>query len=57
MRTFAEKQAYDEGYRAYVDGLSYDDNPYNNNDEWDPFNEWELNRAWCEGYADAGWDD
>lgn len=51
MRTFAEKQAYDEGYRAYVDDLSYDDNPYNNNDEW------ELNRAWCEGYADAGWDD
>ncbi len=51
MRTLAEKQAYDEGYRAYVDDRSYDDNPYDNDDEW------ELNRAWAEGYADAGWDD
>lgn len=51
MRTLAEKQAYDEGYRAYVDDVSYDDNPYNNNDEWD------LNRSWAAGYTDAGWDD
>ncbi len=40
-----------EGYRAYQDDLSRDDNPYDNNDQW------ELNRAWLEGFMEAAWDD
>jgi ribosome modulation factor len=43
--------ARQEGYRAYQDGLSRDDNPYNNNDQW------ELNQAWLEGFMEAAWDD
>ena len=51
LKDLAEKEAYDDGYRAYVEDRSYDDNPYNNNDEWN------LLVAWNEGYSDAGWDD
>ena len=46
-----ESDARDEGYRAYQDGLSRDDNPFNNNDEW------ELHLAWQEGWGNAAWDD
>lgn len=48
---FTELDARDEGYRAYWEGLSRDDNPFNNNDEW------ELHLAWEEGYCNAEWDD
>jgi ribosome modulation factor len=44
-------QAQKDGYQAYFDGLKRDDNPYDNDDEWD------LNRAWLEGYSDAALDD
>lgn len=40
-----------EGYRAYLNGLSQADNPYNNNEEWD------LHLAWDEGWNNASWDD
>ena len=43
--------AREDGYRAYQNGLSRDDNPYNNNEEWD------LHLAWQEGWSQAGWDD
>lgn len=43
--------ARDDGYQAYIDGLSKSDNPFNNNGEWD------LLCAWNQGYDDAGWDD
>lgn len=48
---FTESDARDEGYRAYQNGLSRDDNPFNNNDEWD------LHLSWEEGYGNAAWDD
>jgi hypothetical protein len=48
---FTESDARDEGYCAYQDGLSHDDNPFNNNDEW------ELHLAWEEGRSAAAWDD
>jgi hypothetical protein len=38
-----ESDAREEGYRAYQDGLSSNDNPFNNNEEWD------LHLAWKEG--------
>lgn len=41
----------DEGYCAYVNGISKSDNPYNNNEEWDYF------LAWDEGFMNAAWDD
>ena len=46
-----ESDARDDGYRAYQNGLTRHDNPYNNNDEWD------LHVAWNEGWSQAGWDD
>lgn len=48
---WCETEAKDEGYRAYQNGKSYDDNPFNNNDEW------ELHLAWEEGRSSAAWDD
>jgi len=48
---WTETEARDEGYRAYQNGLSSDDNPFNNNDEW------ELHLAWEEGRSSAAWDD
>ena len=45
------KNAYDDGYSAYLNDLRKSDNPFNNNDEWD------LLRAWDEGYDAAAWDD
>jgi hypothetical protein len=48
---FTESDARDEGYRAYQQGMSSHDNPFNNNDEWD------LHQAWNEGLTAAGWDD
>jgi hypothetical protein len=47
----SESDARDEGYRAYQNGLSRDDNPFNNNEEW------ELHLAWEEGRSSAAWDD
>jgi ribosome modulation factor len=47
----SESEARDEGYRAYFDGRSRDDNPFNNNEEW------ELHLAWEEGRSAAAWDD
>lgn len=44
----AEVDARKAGYRAYQDGLSRDDNPYN---------DWYLQIAWDEGWHDAAWDD
>ena len=46
-----ESDAREEGYRAYQDGVSQYDNPYNNNEEWD------LHLAWDEGRSQAAWDD
>ena len=46
-----ETEARDEGYRAYQDGMTSNDNPFNNNEEW------ELHLAWNEGYYRAAWDD
>ena len=46
-----ESDAKDDGYRAYQDGLSNHDNPYNNNDQWN------LHLAWDEGWSAAAWDD
>jgi ribosome modulation factor len=43
--------AREDGYRAYQNGLSRDDNPYNNNEEWD------LYLAWEEGRSQAARDD
>lgn len=43
--------AYWEGYRAYQDGASIDDNPY----DTDGMYEFWIN--WKEGFYDAGWDD
>lgn len=48
---FTETDARDEGYNAYLKGLSRYDNPFNNNDEW------ELHLAWEEGHSNAAWDD
>jgi hypothetical protein len=51
---FSEMQLSDaktEGYRAYQNGHSNNDNPYNNNEEW------LLLLAWEEGYSAAAWDD
>ena len=45
------KNAYDDGYSAYLNDLRKSDNPFNNNDDWD------LLRAWDEGYDAAAWDD
>jgi ribosome modulation factor len=45
------EDAKSDGYRAYQDGQTSSDNPYNNNEEWD------LMLAWHEGYSDAAWDD
>jgi hypothetical protein len=47
----SESDAREEGYRAYQEGLSHDDNPFNNNEEWD------LHLAWEEGRSQAAWDD
>ena len=47
----ARDLAREDGYRAYQNGLSRDDNPYNNNEEWD------LYLAWEEGLSQAAWDD
>ncbi len=46
-----ESDARDDGYRAYQDGKTVHDNPFNNNDEWD------LHLAWNEGWSQAAWDD
>ena len=40
-----------DGYRAYMDGESYGDNPYDY--DADPM----AHEAWSEGYNDAAWDD
>jgi hypothetical protein len=48
---WTESEAKDEGYRAYQNHQSRDDNPFNNNDEWD------LHLAWNEGHSNAAWDD
>ena len=40
------------GYEAYLNGLTQDDNPYENVES-----EWDLRDAWSEGWADAAWDD
>ena len=40
---------YREGYNAYLDGLTKDDNPYCSDEA-----EWE---EWLEGYYEAGFDD
>ena len=48
--TDAEKEAYQRGRSAYINHGDRNNNPYNNNDEW------ELNRAWLEGFTDAAWD-
>ena len=48
---WTESEAKAEGYRAYQNDLSRDDNPFNNNDEWD------LHLAWEEGRSQAAWDD
>lgn len=45
------REAYEEGYRAYMQGENSDDNPYTGSDEY------VLYQAWREGFADAGWDD
>ena len=42
--------AHRDGYWAYHDGLSRDDNPYDNNSEWD------LNQAWLDGFMEAVWE-
>lgn len=44
--------AYWEGYRAYQDGASIDDNPYSPEGRMCEF--W---FDWKEGFYDAGWDD
>jgi ribosome modulation factor len=44
-------EAKDEGYRAYQNGHSSRDNPYNNNEEWP------LLSAWIDGYCVAAWGD
>lgn len=51
LRVMQKNDALDEGYRAYVQGKTRYDNPYNNNDEW------YLNEAWTEGFLNAAWDD
>jgi hypothetical protein len=51
MTDFTESDAREAGYRAYQNGLSRDDNPFNNNEEW------ELHLAWEEGRSSAAWDD
>ena len=45
------REAYQEGYKAYMQDENSEDNPYNTSDEWD------LYKSWKEGFADAGWDD
>ena len=45
------KYAMDEGYSHYLKNGTNDENPYNNNEEW------QLNRAWNDGYYQAAWDD
>lgn len=51
MKSEAEQDAWQDGYRAYCNHLSQDLNPFNNNDEW------ELYKAWRDGWYDAAWDD
>lgn len=48
---WSEDEAKGEVYRAYQNGLSRDDNPFNNNDEW------YLHLAWEDGRSTAAWDD
>ena len=45
-------EARRSGYEAYLNGLTQDDNPYENVES-----EWDLRDAWREGWADAAWDD
>lgn len=45
------QDAIREGYQAYLNRLTINDNPYDNNDEWD------LHQAWLAGYYEAGFDD
>jgi hypothetical protein len=45
------KMAREDGYQAYQDGLTQDDNPHDNGDGW------EQQEAWREGFYEAGWDD
>jgi ribosome modulation factor len=52
LRDLQKRQAYDEGYDAYVDGLTQDDNPYENVES-----EWDLRDAWSDGWYNAAWDD
>lgn len=46
-----EMEAYIAGREAYAEDMRRSKNPYNNDDEWN------LNRAWIEGYTDALWND
>ena len=42
-------QAYEEGKKAYYDGLTSEDNPYTGVDQDHEFD------AWKEGYYNAAW--
>jgi len=44
-------EAYNQGYRAYQDGLGKYDNPY------DQYAQATLYDAWLDGYHSAWWDD
>ena len=44
-------RAYNEGYRAYLDGMSHSDNPYTGVDEE------ELWWSWKTGWEEACYDD
>lgn len=46
-----EYDVKDDGYRAYQNGLSSHDNPYDNSDQWN------FHLAWGEGWSAAAWDD
>lgn len=46
-----QTEARAAGYRAYQEGISLNDNPFNNNEDWD------FHLAWDEGWNNAAWDD
>ena len=52
LRNMQKRDAKTEGYEAYQNGLTQDDNPYENVES-----EWDLRDAWSEGWSDAAWDD
>lgn len=51
LREMQKRDAWDDGYGAYLNEKYLDANPYDTNDV-----EWDLYDAWRNGWFDAAWD-